>query len=338
MFTLQAADFRNIETFECTINQGIQWLVGDNGSGKTSILESIYYLSRGRSFRERKLNRLIRRGCKQSKVSIEFDDHYVALLLDTTSSDRRDRFGDPIAMTEVMAALPVFYLGPAIGHLITGPPAFRRRLLDWVAFHVKRSHWRDLNRLATVLKQRNSLLRQHSPRAVIEAFDQSLIALAEEISTTRGWVTAQLKRQSAPLFSNDDQHLHFEFRPGYSGPIHEVLKAALSMDLSRGYTTSGPHRADLAIALKSQPANQFSGGQMKMAAIETTLMALRVISEVSSQPLLLIDDLDAELSVGNLELALDAIQTHSMYNLATTLGKNGLPRPTDKAFQIKRFT
>ena len=336
MFTFQITDFRNIEAFECTVNQGIQWLVGDNGAGKTAILESIYYMCRGRSFRERRLNRLIRHGCKQSKVSINFGDHRITMSLSASGSNRQDRFGDSISMTEVMTLLPVFYLGPSIGHLITGPPSYRRRLLDWIAFHVKRSHWRDLNRLKTVLKQRNSLLRQHSSRAVIKAFDQSLITLSNNVSATRERVVELLKQQSIKLFSNDDECLDFKLRPGYNGPLHETLNAAISTDLSRGYTTLGPHRADVSIGLASQPNSHFSGGQTKMIAIEISLMALRAIGSVSNQPLLLIDDLDAELSAINVELALDAIRTHSTYNLATTLGKLGSTQPIDTTFHVKR--
>ena len=337
MFTFQITDFRNLETFECTVNRGIQWLIGDNGAGKTAILESIYYLYRGRSFRERKLNRLIRHGRKQSNVSINFGDHRITMLLNASGSNRQDRFGDPISMTEVMTVLPVFYLGPSIGHLITGPPSYRRRLLDWVAFHVKRSHWRDLNRLKTALKQRNSLLRQQSPRAVIEAFDHSLITLSNDVSATRKHVVDLLRQQTIKLCSNDDECLHFEFRPGYSSDsLQETLETAIDTDLSRGYTTLGPHRADVSIGLTSQPKGHFSGGQTKMVAIETSLAALRAIGSVSNQPLLLIDDLDAELSAGNVELALDAIRTHSAYNLATTLGKIGSTQPTDTTFHVKR--
>src|SRR5882762_10866348 len=176
---VQVTDFRCLQSAALDLDPRFTLISGPNASGKTSLLEAIYVLGRGRSFRTRRLDHLIGHGTEQFVVFGEIDtaDRQIPLGVEGSASGIRARIGGAKAssLAELAVALPVQIIDPEIHHLIEEGPSRRRRFLDWGVFHVEQSfvgHWQ---RYQQVLKQRNAALKARQPRAVVSVWDSDLI-------------------------------------------------------------------------------------------------------------------------------------------------------------------
>ncbi|MDP9115560.1 MAG: AAA family ATPase, partial [Acidobacteriota bacterium] len=143
MSRLQVTDFRCLQSAQIELDRRFTLISGPNASGKTSLLEAIYVLGRGRSFRTRRLDHLIRNGAERFVVFGEVDtiNRCIPLGVEGSRSGIRARIdGDtPSSLAELALQLPVQIIDPEVHHLIEEGPARRRRFLDWGMFHVERS-------------------------------------------------------------------------------------------------------------------------------------------------------------------------------------------------------
>jgi DNA replication and repair protein RecF len=325
---LQVTDFRCLQSAELDLDPHFTLISGPNASGKTSLLEAMYVLGRGRSFRTRRLEHLIRHGVERFVVFGEVDtaNRRVPMGVEGSRAGIRAQIdGDkPSSLAELALQLPVQIIDPEVHHLIEEGPSRRRRFLDWGVFHVEQSfvgHWQ---RYQQVLKQRNAALKAHQPRAIVSVWDSDLVRSGELLSAARArYVTALSPRAEAIGRNLLGMELSLSYRSGWAKDqsMAEALQQSWAHDQEAAATQIGPHRAELAIRLDGTAVkDRISRGQQKLLAAALLIAQLKLFPEGSPvQPSLLLDDPAAELDDERLAGLIREVSSQSVQLIVTTL-------------------
>jgi len=325
---VQVTDFRCLQSAALDLDPRFTLISGPNASGKTSLLEAIYVLSRGRSFRTRRLEHLIRHGAEQFVVfgEVEAMDRRIPLGVEGAASGIRAKIGGANAssLAELAVALPVQIIDPEIHHLIEEGPGRRRRFLDWGVFHVEHTFVAHWQRYRQALKQRNAALKSGQPRAAIAAWDGDLLHYGELLTTARSRYVAQLVEQAASIVGNLlGMELELGYRPGWARDqsFADSLEHSRGHDQASGATQVGPHRAELSIRLDGLSVkDRISRGQQKLLAAALLMAQLKLFPDGAPvQPSLLLDDPAAELDDDRLTGLIREVSAHSVQLIVTTL-------------------
>ena len=325
---IQVSDFRCLRSAELDLDPEFTLISGPNASGKTSLLESIYVLGRGRSFRTRRLENLIRTGSERFIIygQVELPERPTGLGVEGSVQGIRAKLsGERVSsLAELAAVLPVQIIDPEVHRLIEEGPSRRRRFLDWGVFHVEPNfvgHWR---RYHQALRQRNAALKARQPRTVISAWDGDLVRHGEYVSQARLSYVAQLSITgqviARSLLSMD---LSLGYRPGWVRDLSfaEALEQSWPQDQESGSTQVGPQRAEVSIRLNGQAVkDRISRGQQKLLAAALLLAQVKLFPQDSAvQPSLLLDDPAAELDGERLAGLIREVSQHSVQLIVTTL-------------------
>jgi DNA replication and repair protein RecF len=325
---VQVTDFRCLQSAALDLDPRFTLISGPNASGKTSLLEAIYLLGRGRSFRTRRLDHLIRHGTSQFVVfgEVQTPDRQIPLGVEGSAVGVRARIAGAKAasLAELALMLPVQIIDPEVHRLIEEGPSRRRRFLDWGVFHVEHFFLDQWQRFHHALKQRNAALKSRQSHAAVSAWDHDLVNYGQLVSNARADYVTLLAPQAQAIGSN---LLGMELSLGYrSGWLRELsfsdaLKQSWAHDQETGTTQVGPHRAELAIRLDgSGVKDRISRGQQKLLAA-TLLMAQLKLFPVGGavQPTLLLDDPAAELDDEHLAGLIGEVSGHAVQLIVTTL-------------------
>lgn len=308
---LEISHFRNLHSASLELDEGLNIITGENAAGKTSLLEAIFYLSYGRSFRS-----------TNSRQLIELDQPYFRLVaqLYDQQRDLHHRIGierqsdqqilrlnkQPVKrMSELASLLPVLVLHPDSHQLISAGPEFRRQFIDWGVFHVEHqfiNYWKSYK---TALSQRNAALRSAQPARLCNLWNNELVSSAQQIEQQRLLYLQKLQpvidSLSAQLFPG--YSIELVYKRGWPADIDfdDYLQRNLEKDREKGFTQSGPHRADIRILVNGLSAQtSISRGQQKALVALLKIAQLSVFSQNSDTPcILLYDDLPAELDQAN---------------------------------------
>lgn len=289
---------------------GLNLIVGDNGAGKTSVIEALHLMAYGRSFRGRVREGLVQAGADALELFVEWDEAGGAPRrrragMRHSGSEWTGRLdGQPVAQIgELCAALAVVTFEPGSHELVHGSSEVRRRFLDWGLFHVEPAFMRPWRRYARALKQRNILLKQRIRDAQLDAWDAELAETGEELTEQRRRYVESL----APAFATVSAELApmlgdvaLAYLPGWKRdelPLADALLLARERDLAAGHTSVGPHRADWRPSFTAIPGrNALSRGQAKLAALSALLAQADFHAEATGQqPVFALDDLASEL-------------------------------------------
>jgi len=296
---------RNFASLSLSPSPQINLISGSNGSGKTSLLESIHYLAYSKSFRTHKQKFLIQHGKPSFTAYCKINGKQLGIER-SVKGDRKIKLnGEWLhSAAELASLLPVQLLDPTMFKLLEGSPQFRREYLDWGVFHVEQdfiSLWRQFK---MAHKTRNALLRQGGCElSERQIWHESLAGFANQITTMRKAYLSRLK----PVF---DQYLHnlnpnldvsMSFYQGWGKDKDylETLNQGWLSDLKQGFTQLGPQRADLRLKVNGVPAVEvISRGQQKMVVCALKLAQAKLYQEATSSPcIFLVDDLAAELDI-----------------------------------------
>jgi DNA replication and repair protein RecF len=325
---LQVTDFRCLQSAELRPDAHFTLISGPNASGKTSLLEGIYVLGRGRSFRTRRLEHLIRHGAERFVVFGEVDTSTRCVPMGVEGSRKGIRAqidGDkPASLAELALFLPVQIIDPEVHHLIEEGPSRRRRFLDWGVFHVEQSFVGDWQRYQQVLKQRNAALRSRQPKSVVSVWDADLVRSGESLSAARSRYLSLLSPSAEAIGRNLlGMDLSLSYRQGWlkGQSMAEALQQSWSHDLEMGATQVGPHRAELGIRLSGLPVkDRISRGQQKLLAAALLIAQIKLFPEGSPvQPTLLLDDPAAELDDERLANLIREVSSQSVQLIVSTL-------------------
>jgi len=307
---LKTTDFRCLEGAELEADPHYNLIYGANASGKTSLLEAIAYLGRGKSFRGAATQDLARHGRSEfvllGKVATEARTQTVGVRNGREGLEVRIDGQNAAGAAALAEALPLQVVDPDVHNLVAGGPELRRRYLDWVAFHVEHGYLESWRRFRRALKQRNAALREGAAATVLAGWDREFIESAERVDGCRQSIVEQVR----PVFEETGGGLlgrpvSLEYRQGWGAELSlaEALAAGLARDREQGTTHAGPQRGDLKLILDERLAKKLvSRGQQKLLACSLVLTATELAQNMLERPLLLLlDDPAAELDGASLE-------------------------------------
>ena len=310
---LTVRDFRCIEQAELSLHPGRNLIWGGNGSGKTSLLEAMFLLGRGRSFRTRTSERLVRQGQDRLVVFGRTEGagpegggglHGLGVAVHRREGTRARIDAEPVeSLADLSRVFPVQVIDPEIHKLIEEGGRRRRRWLDWAVFHVEPRFAEWWLRYGRAVRQRNAALRGQSGAA--KPWDVEVAVVGEKISEARRAVVEQLLPYWYEVIAGLDcpaAELQYFRGWGAQHSLREALEASRARDEARGVTHAGAHRADVLIRIDGKLARDvLSRGQQKLVAVALTLAQLRLLKALTGTvPTLLLDDPAAELDAEHL--------------------------------------
>ena len=310
---LRLRDFRGYKQVMLSPPEGVTVLVGENGAGKTNLLEAVHLCCVGRSHRTSSDRDMIRLGQETAAVqlTVERKDgrHEVGVRLFENARRRKIVYVNgktASRMGELMGHATCVIFSPEDLELVKEGPQARRRFLDMLLSQEQKAYFYALQSYMSALKQRNALLKQEDLRQ-LPAWDEQLAAAAAPVVRMRREASLQLHRRAQIHYRYISGREEETFALKYSGPLADSgdpagdmlrgLKESLEEDRRRQTTGFGPHRDELELTLGGEPLKAFgSQGQMRTAALSMKLAAFDLLETIQGEPpLLLLDDVLSEL-------------------------------------------
>ena len=332
--TIDIENFRCIRSAHLELDPQVTGIVGENGSGKTSLLESIYFLAHGRSFRA---------NLREKLLPPQVDFLRVVGRIQTTRGElvagveygrqgtRANLAGQGISgIAEIAEILPVQVIDPGVHRLIEEGSARRRRLLDWGVFHVKHEFLSVWRRYQRALQQRNAVLRANGDEQLLAAWERELGPAGHRVDTLRSEYAARLLPYFVDVADSllGTQGARFTYRRGWAAEqdLGAQLIESRPRDQRLRTTTVGAHRADVSFFFEGAPArDRVSRGQQKLLAAAFILGQLSFqAAQGAPAACLMLDDPAAELDVDNLGKLLAAVARIPAQLIITSVHESGL--------------
>jgi DNA replication and repair protein RecF len=322
---LRLEDLRCLKSAELELHPRLNLISGNNGSGKTSLLEAIFLLGRGRSFRTRHTAQLIRHGTSRLWVhgrTVPEPGHSLGVECsrDAGMQIRIDRLpaGSRVELSQIF---PVQIIDPGIHRLVEEGPASRRRWFDWAMFHVEPDFMRHWQGYTRALRQRNAGLQAAMD---VSPWDIELVRLGELLTAGRARLLEALQPYwLAARNSLGSVEASLGFFQGWSRELSlaESLQAHATRDRERGLTGVGPHRFDVLLRIDGRSAREIvSRGQQKLLGVAMAVAMARYLAERADRPsTLLLDDPAAELDAERTAALLETVRSLGTQLVVTSL-------------------
>lgn len=311
--SLDISGFRNLRRLNLSCAASLNLLIGPNASGKTSILEALYFLGRGRSFRTPQPRELIQTGGDFFRVVATLSGHdgqRTPIGVERSARELTVRIGGAPtrSLADLARRVPVLLLNPDSHRLLEDGPQGRRRFMDWGLFHAEPGFLEAWQRYSAALRHRNAALRASAPDRVVDAWNGELLQAAQILDRLRETFCKALKNALEPLvgLTLPGIRVEVDYRRGWpleplKQDFGEWLRVGRDQDRQQGYTRLGPHRANFNVRIDGRsPAEALSRGQQKLLIIALMLAQAELYRlHVGDPCILLIDDLPAELDPAN---------------------------------------
>jgi DNA replication and repair protein RecF len=323
LLELVSRGFRNLAPDVVSFGSGWNLVVGENGQGKTNLLEAVALVCGQRSFRRAtpaemsadggsfRVDAKVRRGFATEDLSVEWS---------TGVGRRFRRAGKEISFRDASSLAPAVFLAPEHRSLLAGPPEERRRFLDRLVLGARPAAGADLARYERALRERNALLARMQPfrraapspagsvpeRAELEAWTEELAAAGEAVRRHRREAlklfTAAFSELSAGA-GTEYSAISLSYSVEEGSDLKKTLEKLVSVELLRGRTLAGPHRDDLRWERAGRPLeNRASAGEIHRIVTLAKLAEWRVVRDAAGEPPLFgVDDFDAGLSARSLD-------------------------------------
>lgn len=306
---IRLRDFRGYQTLDLDLGEGTNLIYGRNASGKTNLLEAVYVLSLGRSFRTNEDSSLIRKGAdvayaeasiveegRARKVAIAFSRNGKKAMLD----------GKPISrLSELQSVLNCVLFVPSDASLFTGSPSRRRNFLDISISKQFPDYLRAMGRYERLLRDRNAILKSREmDSGALEAITARMVGEAHIIRNSRSGYVAALSRATDVIASalfQDGKKATIEYRPFLRDENFEeraiaYYRQTLEGDRLKGSTQGGIHREDFSLLLNGRDVALYgSQGENRLCAIALKLAPYFLVKEPEKKPVALLDDVTSEL-------------------------------------------
>ena len=322
---LQLTDFRSYAALDLELGPGLTVLIGDNGQGKTNLLEAIGFVAGLGSFRGAPDDALIRVGRDAAVIrcGLEAEDGRDVLVECEISRVGRNRVKvnrQPLRRArDLIGVLPVTVFSPDDLELVKGPPGLRRRWLDDARVSTHRRHDTTRAEFEKVLRQRNAVLKQARGRltdeiaVTLDVWDTKLASTGDELRSARRELLDALTPGLKTAYDRVAERaaaVHARYSSSWGPePLAEALAGARSDDLRRGVTTIGPHRDEVVFTIGEIPARTHaSQGEQRSLALALRLAADGLVRESGAgRPVMLLDDVFSELDPGRARALLEVL-------------------------------
>lgn len=347
--SIQISHLRNIHQQSLSPCSGLNILEGENGSGKTSFLEAVFLLGRGKSFRTQTASKIITQGESRLVVSGSINTDAISSRIGVqktaTNTDIRINGKDCKKVSELVTRFPLQIIRPESHCLLEGIPQIRRSFIDWGLFHVKHNYLDAYKRYQRALHQRNALLKRRQTRD-LGAWNHELGEYGTIVDNTRrGYLdelSVHFSRLAHEFLSIADIHIAYQSGWDIRQSLGEAIKESEPNDIQRGFTRLGPHRADMVLKTRDVLArDRLSRGQMKLLVLCLNLAQIEMFKQKSHQEVVvLIDDLAAELDPVHQDKALSKLANLRAQVFITSTQSKNLPVihgwPDIKMFHVKQ--
>jgi len=324
---LKLINFRNYQEESFDFSGETNYIYGNNGVGKTNLLEAISLLVCGRSFKTSRFKDLVRQGQEQFYIEAHFQKNGIFQDLKMHYDGKRKKIelnSSPIPkLSELFGILRASFLLPEDEMLVKGQPAYRRTFLDLNLAQQNPLYIHHLCRYGQALKQRNCLLKEEQTD-LLAPFEQEMATSAAYISQKREELTNELRAISSALYlklSDQREEIDLRYKSQLPPETENRKDGYLALfekerpkELVLGYSRVGPHRDDLEISLKKRAAKDFaSEGQKRLCATALRLAQWEQLKGNSAEtPLMCIDDI---------ALALDKNRSKNLFDHLESLGQ-----------------
>lgn len=331
--SLTIRQVRNLSDVKITPNPEVNIIYGENASGKTAILESIYLLSKARSFRTAYIKEVIQHNQEDLIISGLINTHENKIVSTGIRKSRKEteiRYnGKRVkAVSEQAKNVVVQIANPDNTTLLTGSPRDRRKWIDWALFHVEHDYLQIWHSYHRALRNRNALLRRSAKEEEYYVWESIMATTAKDLKGK--WqkyldCLQQYYQQTADRHScagvtftaKKDRHKAKEFL--------EHLQSTRRSDIQAGFTQQGPHKADFEFKIEGKHiSTTFSRGQIKLFIVLLSIAQARLLkTEREITPIFLVDDLTAELDKKTIEMLLTLLYEEKMqlFITSTDLGE-----------------
>ncbi|MBP0969154.1 MAG: DNA replication/repair protein RecF [Oscillospiraceae bacterium] len=339
-------DFRNIKNADFFPSTAVTVICGENGQGKTNLLESIFMLTGAKSFRHVKDRELPNKNSTGQSVleSVFFAEGRKQEIRITVGSKGRIASlnrGSERKASELAGKFCCVVFSPEHLDLVKGTPAERRRFIDTALCQISPGYLSDLREYTRLLAQKNALLKDARNIAaafdMLEVYDERMAEKASSLASFRRKFSTELETGASEAYSSvsgdrESFSMRYLSTTGDDDDPEEILRmisAARSDDIRMGYCTIGPHRDDLEILLNGDPARVYgSQGQQRTAVLALKLAEAGIFrKKLGEEPVLLLDDVLSELDGSRQEFLLRRLGGSQA--IITCCDPNFIERETD---------
>lgn len=363
---LQTENFRNLATMPIGFSPGFNLVFGENGSGKSSLLEAIGYLGLGRSFRINRHQAVASHGTDTFTVfggmdnGLEVEEpgnaltngqlvHRLGLSRCLSTKETRLRVdGEGVrSLSSLARHFPVSVIDPGVFDIVAGGPGKRRQFLDWSVFHVEPSFAGQWQQCQRVISQRNQTLRNgRMDESLIRVWDDQYAELANRVTESRRKAFIRFETAFRLLIEQVNAPwvvgMKLDFYPGWDVTLDlpGVLRTHREQEQRAGHTLYGPNRADIRLRYQGRPvAETFSRGQQKTLVILMKIAQGLVLKDVGKQATFLLDDINAELDVDHRAMLAQKLQELRCQVFMTSIERPSPSQlwPVDTGPEFKMF-
>lgn len=348
---------RIIEKWEGELSTHTNLLIGDNASGKSSFIEGLCVLSRGRSFRTTRIADIIRSGSHTVTVAGQVVDPYthsdfpIGIAKTVNSTQIRINHADVKQQAELSNHLPLTVIHPDTIALIVGSPQHRRALIDWVAFYQGNDFHQDWRNYQRILKQRNVCLKDSNQHYALRYWTEQLVALLPRIHQHRQQALQALQESLTRLETllTHVGALSLVLTTGLPGHVRLETETLLrffsdkqEQEIRQGTTLYGAHRADVTINVEGELAARVaSRGQLKLLGIALLLaQSMAITASDVKRGIIAIDDLASELDKQNQDILYQILKGTQQQLIVTGTRQPAMDELWEQAqvFHVKQGT
>jgi DNA replication and repair protein RecF len=348
-------NFRNYEDEEITFHEKLNVFLGNNGQGKSNLLEGIYILSMGKSFRTTKDFEMIRFEAEflRSKGLFIKDERELSVEAVLKKEEKYFKVNG-VKGTKNACLLENAYIvifSPEDILVVKGEPERRRRFLDREIFQIRPLYYKDLMKYKKSLQQRNVILKEEYPdEKMLDVWDENLLLYGMKVMKERKDFVEKLRSASCKIHANitgGKEVLDVKYDPNIemTDSLEEQRNVFLkrlaecrARDMDRGYTGIGPHKDDLRISIGDIDVRDFgSQGQKRTAALSLKLAELQIIKEETGEDaVVLLDDVLSELDRERQRFLIQTFEKNQIFISAAEMSaETGESLPEGKIFHIE---
>lgn len=336
---LSLYNYRGYLKQDITFSPGVNLFIGLNGSGKTNLLEAIYFLSLAKSYKTDDVN-LIKFNQDFARIQLDFfakDKSQNIKIIITKNKKKIILNGHEIQrLSHYIGQINVVSFLPEDMQLIKGPPKHRRYFIDSMIGQMDKNYLIELSHYKKILKERNELIKKLSEQpkpdmTLLDIYTEQLAISAENMMVFRKQFVNQINQylQSIhPYLSSQPQPFMYKYLPSIEGGVEKALKDQYRKDLFSRTTTSGPHRDDYQFLIENLDAKDLaSQGEQRIMILALLLAITKIIHNKKSEPpILLLDDVFSELDGLRQNKLIHYLNESNLQTIITTTTTNHIEK------------